>query len=106
MLWYCRTPTGEAQVRIHRLEDAPPALRRLRIVCKLNEQPAVLNLVAERSHRLAIQLEGVEGEPRTITLPPLTPTEVVGRQLSDRERDPVFRASMKVAQVMAQSVLG
>jgi hypothetical protein len=31
--------------------------------------------------------------------------ELVGRQLSDRSRDPVFRESMAVAQVMAQSVL-
>ena len=106
MVWYCTTAHGDARVCIHRLEEGPPALRRLRIVCKLNDKPAAMNLVAERSHRLAIQLEGVEGEPRTITLPPLTPAEVVGRQLSDRERDPVFLASMKVAQVMAQSVLG
>jgi hypothetical protein len=30
---------------------------------------------------------------------------LISRQLSDRERDPVFRESMQVAQVMAKSLL-
>jgi hypothetical protein len=30
---------------------------------------------------------------------------LIGRQLSDRERDPVFHESMAVAQVMARSLL-
>jgi hypothetical protein len=32
--------------------------------------------------------------------------DLVARQLSDRERDPVFHDSMAVAQVFARSVLG
>ena len=55
--------------------------------------------------RLATFLEGVDAAPRTQTLPPLSPAELVGKQLSDRERDPVFRESMAVAQVLAQSLL-
>ena len=31
--------------------------------------------------------------------------ELIARQLSDRERDPVFRDSMMVAQILARSVL-
>ena len=45
-------------------------------------------------------------EPRTLTVPALSSAEVVGRQLSDRERDLVFRDSMATAQVMAQSLVG
>jgi len=52
-----------------------------------------------------VVLEGVEGAPRTMTLPPVSAAELVGRQLSDRERDPVFHESMAVAGAMAQSVL-
>ena len=52
-----------------------------------------------------MRVEGTEELPRTMTVPPHSPAELVGRQLSDRERDPVFRASMSVAQVMARSLL-
>jgi hypothetical protein len=40
-----------------------------------------------------------------LLLPELTAAEVIGKQLSDRERDPVFRESMELAQVMAKSLL-
>jgi hypothetical protein len=36
---------------------------------------------------------------------PLSLAELVGRQLSDRERDPVFAESIATAQVLAQSLL-
>jgi hypothetical protein len=59
----------------------------------------------EDGRRLAALLEGVEGAPRTLTLPPVSAAELVGKQLSDRERDPVFHESMAVAGAMAQCVL-
>jgi hypothetical protein len=40
-----------------------------------------------------------------MALPPHTAAELIGRQLSDRERDPAFRESMAVAGGMAQSLL-
>jgi glucose-6-phosphate dehydrogenase assembly protein OpcA len=103
--WRFEAPQGNVRVRIHRLDQGPPVIRRVRVACRLEGKPAALNLVVENEHRLAIQLEGVEGAPRTITVPPHTPAEIIGRQLSDREPDPVFRESMTVAQVLAQSVL-
>jgi glucose-6-phosphate dehydrogenase assembly protein OpcA len=106
MAWRCDTPAGPTRVRIHRLEQGPPEVRRVRLACRLNDEPGALNLVAEEGQRLVIQLEGAEGAPRTQTLPALSPAELVGRQLSDRERDPVFHESMAVAQVMARSLLG
>ena len=36
---------------------------------------------------------------------PQSPAELVGRQLSDRERDPVFTQSMGVAQELARSLM-
>jgi glucose-6-phosphate dehydrogenase assembly protein OpcA len=105
LAWNFTTPKGQARVRVHRLEDGPATIRRVRITCRIDDKPAAMNLTAEESQRLTSELEGVEAAPRTIAVPSQTAVELVGRQLSDRERDPVFRESMAVAQVMAQSVL-
>jgi hypothetical protein len=44
--------------------------------------------------------------PRTVIVKEQPPAELIGRQLSDREHDPVFRESMAVTQVFARSILG
>lgn len=103
--WRFAGEHGDVRVRLRRLDQGPAEIRHIRIVCRIDNQPVNMNFVVESAERLAVVLEGIEGEPRTITLPPLSPAELVGRQLSDRERDPIFRESMAVAQVMAQSVL-
>jgi glucose-6-phosphate dehydrogenase assembly protein OpcA len=103
--WRFAAPQGDVRVRIRRLEQGPPEIRRIRIAGRLEGKPAALIVVVENEHRLAIHLEGVEGAPRTISVPPHSPAEIIGRQLSDRAPDPVFRESMAVAQVLAQSVL-
>jgi glucose-6-phosphate dehydrogenase assembly protein OpcA len=105
MVFRCDAPAGPARVRIRRLEVGPPEVRRVRVACRLDDKPAALDVAVEESRRLAIRLEGVPGEPRTLTPPELTPAELVGRQLSDRARDPVFRESLAVAGVMARSLL-
>lgn len=105
MAWRFSGPTGEPLVRIHRQEDGPTEIQRLRIGCQLDGRDATLELFVQDGQRLAARLEGVDETPRTMTVPPHSPAELVGRQLSDRERDPVFRASMSVAQVMARSLL-
>jgi glucose-6-phosphate dehydrogenase assembly protein OpcA len=105
MVWRFTCPAGDRRVRIRRLDTGPAEIRRLRLVVRLDGKPGALNIVAEESVRLSIQLEGVEGAPRTMALPNHPAAELVGRQLSDRERDPVFHESMAVARVMAKSVL-
>lgn len=105
MIWRFRDSIGEPVVRIHRLDDGPPQIQRIRIACRLDDRESALDLLAQDGQRLAMRVEGVEEAPRTMTVPPHTPSELVGRQLSDRERDPVFRASMSVAQIMARSLL-
>ncbi len=105
MVWRCDAPAGAARIRIHRLEKGPPEVNRVRIACRLDGEPAALHVMVEDGQRLAIHLEGAPGEPRTLTLPQPALPELVGRQLSDRERDPVFRESMQVAGVMARSLL-
>jgi glucose-6-phosphate dehydrogenase assembly protein OpcA len=104
--WCFSTPQGPRFVRVRRLEQVSPEVRHIRLACTLEGRPAALNFVVEEEgRRLAIQLEGVEGSPRTMTVPSLSAAELIGRQLSDRERDPAFRESMVVAQGMAQSLL-
>jgi glucose-6-phosphate dehydrogenase assembly protein OpcA len=106
MIWRFVGPHGDTRVRIRRLDSGPPEIRRLRLAGTIGGKPGAQNIVAEDGVRLAIQLEGVEGAPRTMTLPSHRATELVGRQLSDRQRDPVFHESMAVARGMAKSVLG
>jgi glucose-6-phosphate dehydrogenase assembly protein OpcA len=105
MVWRFDGPTGEPVVRIHRVEDGPQEIQRIRISCQLDGRDAALSLFVQDNQRLAMQLEGVDEAPRTMSVPAHSPAELVGRQLSDRERDPVFRASMSVAQIMARSLL-
>jgi glucose-6-phosphate dehydrogenase assembly protein OpcA len=105
MVWRFHGPTGEPLVRIQRDEEGPPEIQRIRIGCRLDGRDAALNLFVQDGQRLAMQLDGMEEALRTMTVPPHSPAELVGRQLSDRDRDPVFRDSMSVAQVMARSLL-
>jgi hypothetical protein len=64
-----------------------------------------LNVAMQEGVRLAALPEGQNASPRTVNFQPPTLAELIGKQLSDRERDPVFRESMNVAQVLAQSLL-
>ena len=82
--WRFACEHGEPRLRIRRLEEGPPEIRRVRIACQLEDKPVALNLVAE-SERLAILLEGVEAAPRTMSVPKQTPAELIGRA-SCRER--------------------
>ena len=65
-----------------------------------------MNLVPDESgRRLSIRLEGVDASPRSMSVPASSAAELIGRQLSDRERDAAFRESMAVSQGMAQSLV-
>src|SRR5208337_2191671 len=105
LAWNCTAPNGSTRITIRRLDEGPPEIRKVRLVGKLDGKAAAINMIVEAQDRLAILLEGVEAAPRTQNMPPRTPGELIGRQLSDRERDPVFRQCMAVAQVLAQSVM-
>lgn len=105
MVWRFHTGSRDALVRIRRLEAGLPRIQRVRLAYKIDGKPVAMILTPQGDERLVIEFEGIEGEPRTIMIPPHTPAELIGRQLSDRERDPVFRDSMLTAQAMAQLVL-
>jgi glucose-6-phosphate dehydrogenase assembly protein OpcA len=105
LAWRFASEHGEPRIRIRRLDQGPPEIRRVRITCKMEGKPVTLDLATESDLRLVGHLEGIDAAPRTVTVPKQTPAELIGRQLSDREPDPVFRQSMSVAQVFARSVL-
>jgi glucose-6-phosphate dehydrogenase assembly protein OpcA len=104
--WHLTGGGEDRHMRIRRLGDGPRGIRRVRVACTVAGQAGAISMQPEGERRLSITPEGVPGAPRTITVPALPLSELVGRQLSDREPDPTFRRVMAVAQALAQSVLG
>jgi glucose-6-phosphate dehydrogenase assembly protein OpcA len=103
--WQFTSAQGHVQVCIRRLAEGPPEIRRLVVACRLEGKPRALNLIVQDEHHLAMVPDD-GGAPRTVTVQPQPLAELIGRQLSDRAPDPVFRESMAVARILAESVLG
>lgn len=98
-------PHGPLRLRIDRLADGPSELRRVRFSCAIEGQLGALDITVEDGARLSVKPEGIDASPRTLTLPSQQTAELLARQLSDREPDPVFREAMSTARVLAQAVL-
>lgn len=105
MCWQFTTPKGEARVRVRRREEGPPQIAQVRIGTRMDGKPVTLQITPEGTQRLSLLLEGIDSEARTVSVPPLSAIDLIGRQLSDRERDAAFRECMAVSQVMAQSIV-
>ena len=103
--WQLIAPHGPLRLRIRRHETGPPEVSRVRITCLLEGVPAALAFEDEDG-RLSAKPEGIDAAARTLTDPTQSIAELVVRQLTDRERDPVFIESMSVAHVLARSALG
>jgi len=105
--WRFDTPAGPRHMIVRRLADAPRGVRRVRIAWPSNGQiHALVANPEENERRLSIVPEGTDAVPRTLSVRSRPLAELVGRQLSDRERDPFFRQTVAVAQELARSVLG
>jgi glucose-6-phosphate dehydrogenase assembly protein OpcA len=105
--WQFRSPSGLARVRIRRLPEGTPEVKRIRLACILQGNPGAFNLELHSDRRISVMPEGViKAAPRTLTAPVQSRAELISRQLSDRERDPVFHESMAVALILAQGLLG
>jgi glucose-6-phosphate dehydrogenase assembly protein OpcA len=103
--WQAVAAQGVLRLRIRRLADGPSEVRKVRIACSVGGTPRALNIAVEKGMRLAVVLEGQQAAPRTVAVQPATLAELVVQQLSNRERDPVFRESLAVAEVLARTVL-
>lgn len=98
MSWQFQAPHGPVRVRIVRLEVGGPSLYRVRIA----GAQGTLNFVVGSERRLAVFEEGKRAAPRTLSIPPQPLADMIAQELSDRERDPVFRAALKVAGELAR----
>ena len=103
--WFFEAKSGPVRVAIRRMNEGAPAISRVRLTCAIEGRGTCLDLQPDRGNRLSVVAEGTGAAPRTISVPELAPGELIGRQLSDREPDPIFRQSMEVAQTLAQSLL-
>ena len=102
--WNLVAPWGLVKLRLQRLADGPPIIQRVRIACEVCGAHGAYNLVAEGQTRLSVVPEGTDAATRTIAAKPVPLAELVGRQLTDRERDPVFNDAMTIAQSLAKGV--
>ena len=105
--WRFATPNGPRHMTIRRLADAPRGVRKVRVACHIEGAADALNVEPEDDdRRLSVDLENDDLAPRTVSTAPQPLAELVARQLSDRERDPVFRRTMTMAESLARGVLG
>ncbi len=102
--WNVLAPSGLVRLRIRRLAEGPPIIQRVQIDCEICGENGALNLLNQDQVRLSVIPEGQDVALRTMTLKPQPLSELVGRQLTDRDRDPVFHEAMAIAQLLAQGV--
>jgi glucose-6-phosphate dehydrogenase assembly protein OpcA len=103
--WRAAAPKGGLRIRIQRLAESPPEIRRVRIAHAASGKPEAFSIWVHDGRRLAMCPEEGQHSMRTMTIQPQSVPEMVGRQLSDREPDPIFRETMAVAQIFAQGLL-
>ncbi len=100
-----RAPHGWVTLRIDRLPEGRPTIHKVRVECGFEGQDGQLDFAIE-DNRLSVIHVGEEETPRTVALHSQRLGELIGRQLSDREPDAVFRQSMRVAEQLARHVVG
>jgi glucose-6-phosphate dehydrogenase assembly protein OpcA len=103
--WQFQAQHGPVRVRIRRLPQGIAQVLLLRLQCKIGDKEGAVVIRLEEDRRLVVEQEGVSASPRTANLQPQSSAELLARQLSDRDRDPVFAQSMAIAQELAKSVL-
>jgi glucose-6-phosphate dehydrogenase assembly protein OpcA len=103
--WQVRAQEGRLTLTVRSLPKEPCELRRLRMGYSQAGRPHALTVMVEDERRLAVWPEDSGAAVRTITIQRQGLAELVGRQLSDREPDPIFRKSMTVAKTLAEGTL-
>jgi glucose-6-phosphate dehydrogenase assembly protein OpcA len=103
--WQFEAPHGLVRVCVRRLTQGPAEVVLVRLRCRLAGADGAIVIRPEDGCRLVDVQEGASSSPRSTNIQPQAPAELLAKQLSDRDRDPVFTQSMAVAQELAQSVL-
>lgn len=103
--WHVAGPKAPIRLRLRRLAAGPPEVRRVRLACSPQGRATALDVTVQDDRRLAVVVEGADAAPRTLTATRWSFADLVGRQLSDRDRDPVFHQAMAVAGVLARSLM-
>lgn len=103
--WQVQAPHGVMRVCIKRLPEGPSDVRHVRFTCRINGVAGAIDVAAEDGRLLKAVAEPVSTTPRTVIATPQPLAELVARQLSDRDFDPVFNESMVIAKVFAESLL-
>lgn len=94
------------QVPVSRTESQRAGgLHCVRLVCTVPGLPGAITVVRVEDQRLAVIPEGFAAAPYTISLRSQSLAELVGRQLSDRNSDSVFRESLAAAAQMATGAI-
>ncbi len=102
MSWQCQASNRLVRIVIRRVESDEHAIHKIRIASEAHS----CEFDVEGSRRLAVLPAGADAAPRTVTVPPQPLFQLVGRELSDRDRDPIYRECLEVAKKLAQSVVG
>jgi len=106
MNWQLVAPQGQVRLRLVRQADAPADIGRIQVACKFAGSARTLDISNQDPRRFCAEIEGQALSQRVIAVKVPKLAELVGRQLSDRERDAVFHSSMVAAQRLAQAVRG
>ena len=85
MAWHFITPKGRGRVCVHRAEEGPASILRVRLAYVVDGTMGAMNLTVGESQRLSLELEGVDAAPRTMAIPPQSPVELIGRRACPTE---------------------
>lgn len=94
-------PHGDVRLRLIRNVEGSPSIQRVRVACSGPDCKAALNFGVEDSARIVLTPEACDTAARTVAVGLRDLAEVVGRQLSDRVPDPIFREAMRHARILA-----
>lgn len=103
--WVLASAHGPVHVAIRRQPAGPAEIHSLTLACKLDGKSAELKVASDGAGHLAATVPGPNTVARTTSAPSLSLAELVSRQLSDRDRDPVFEETMRIARVFAQGLV-
>ncbi|MDX2037224.1 MAG: glucose-6-phosphate dehydrogenase assembly protein OpcA [Isosphaeraceae bacterium] len=95
---------AELRLRLIRRPSGPSALQSIRVGCAKAACMPSMCFALDRDDRIALTSDAEGNSPRTTAIGPRELGEVVGRQLSDREPDPIFREAMHHAHRLARLI--